>query len=564
MRLICLLVVSFGFTLGVASADVNNVGPWGDQGDGTYRNPILPADYSDPDVIRVGSDYYMVSSTFQLSPGVVVLHSRDLVNWETIGYVIPDMLVCGPKYRWDRMGNYNQGIYAPSIRYHDHQFYVFVNSHGGEGFFMCTASNPAGPWTAAIMVDKNNKPLLGSTWSDVCPLWDDDGKAYLAAAERGKGLLLFQMRPDGKQLLDADVMDKDGMGGTRFWPYVGTEGNKLYKWNGYYYLFNVDFQGKGPLGPGCGSYLKRSKNLYGTKADGTPGGPGHAGTYELRTLGSAIPIQGAFVDTPAGKEYFVAQFGALDTAGRHPYLLPVTRVNGWPIPGSNPEDANNKAAMVWRGPKPITGMPVLFPQGSDEFDGPTLSPRWQWNHQPRPEFWSLTERPGFLRLKAYNPIEPGNFFKAGNTICQRYFKSDSVQADIKFDLAKMADGEEAGLAHFDGGKDYATIGVIQSGTERSIRFNKNGAITPGPAVTGATIYLRTHVDAKSTATFSYSFDATIFTPFGDAYQLKSANFRGDYIGIYNYNNLGAAGYIDVDWFHYVFSGPAAGQQQQSP
>jgi len=556
--------LSIGFALGAVSLDVHAAGPWGDQGDGTYKNPILPSDYSDPDVIRVDNDYYMVSSTFQLSPGVVVLHSRDLVNWETIGYAIPDMLVCGPKYRWDRMENYKQGIYAPSIRYHDHQFWVFVNSHGGEGFFVCTAKNPAGPWTATLMVDKNNKPLLADTWSDVCPLWDDDGKAYLAAAERGQGLILFQMRPDGRQLLDADVTISSGMGGTRIWHYVGSEGNKLYKWNGYYYLFNVDFQGKGPLGPGCGAYWKRSKNLYGTKADGTSGGPGDPGSYELRTLGRSVPIQGGFVDTPAGQEYYIAQFSTMDVAGRHPCLLPVTWVNGWPIPGSHPEDGNNKAVMAWSGTNPVKGMPVLFPQGSDEFDGATLNPQWQWNHQPRPGFWSLTERPGFLRLKAFKPIEPENFFKAGNTICQRYFKSDSVQADIKVDLSHMADGEEAGLAHFDGGKDYATIGVVQKGGGQSLIFNNNGTVTSGPAVTGTMIYFRTKVDAQNEATFFYSPDGENFTQLGNAYPLKSANYRGDDIGIYNYNNLADAGYIDVDWFHYVFSGTASGQQPKGP
>jgi beta-xylosidase len=138
--------IAFGtfmvLSIGPLIADQES-GKWGDQGDGTYRNPIIAGDYSDPDIVRVGDDYYMVSTTFQLSPGVSILHSKDLVNWESLGGVIQDVSQLGPELNWDRMNRYNEGVYAPSLRYHDSKFWVFVNCHSGEGFFCCTATNPA-------------------------------------------------------------------------------------------------------------------------------------------------------------------------------------------------------------------------------------------------------------------------------------------------------------------------------------------------------------------------------------------------------------------------------------
>ena len=548
-----LLVLSSVFV----SADDGQTGKWGDQGDGTYRNPIIAADYSDPDVIRVGDDYYEVASTFESSPGVTVLHSKDLVNWETIGAAIPDVSQLGPEFNWDRMNRFNEGVYAPSLRYHAGKFWVFVNCHSGEGFIQSTASNPAGPWTVTQIKDKNGKPLRTHGWTDPCPFWDDDGKAYLASSRPGGHWFgyLFQMTPDGKQLLDADV-DKMNVndvtyawpdGGTLFSPFHSTEGHKLFKRNGYYYLQHIEFLN---TGHGVGTYIMRSKNIYGTKDDGTPGQPGNPGKYDLLKFGGDLPGQGGFVDTPDGRWFWIGQFNRLDSDGRMPNLVPVTWVDDWPVPGVDLQAKTGKFA--WQLPKPIESKNSILPQGSDEFDSATLNPQWVWDYQPRADKWSLTERPGFLRLYAFRQLQPGNFHKTGNVLNQRHFRSDSAVATIKVDLGGMADGQQAGLANFNGGRNDATLGVMQKDGVKSIQYDEDGKVTPGDALPKGTttVWLRSSAGFDDINSYSYSLDGTTFAPFGGAYKLKSGGYRGDMVGIYTFNNEAEAGYIDVDYFHY--------------
>jgi beta-xylosidase len=551
---------------------------WGDQGDGTFRNPILAGDYSDPDPIRVGKDYYMASSTFACSPGVTILHSRDLVNWETIGAAFADLTVIEPRFNWDRMDRYTKGIYAPSLRYHDGRFWVFVNSYD-EGFYCCTATNPTGPWKVTQIVDKNRKPLRAGGWTDPCPFWDDNGKAYLASSRPGKVWFgyLFEMTPDGTQLLDADT-DKMNVadvqyaypeGGTLYSPFYSTEGNKIYKRNGYYYLIHIEFLNGGN---GMGTYVFRSKNIYGTKADGTPGKPGDIGTYEIFKFGPVgptdadqkIPGQGGLVDTPDDRWFWMAQFNNSGSDGRRPTLIPVTWIDDWPVPGVNIKD--KQGDFAWHLPKPIQGSPVKFPFCSDNFDKPALNPCWLWNHQPRAEKWSLKERSGFLRLHAFKPAgqtgpdEPVNFFKVGNVINQRHFRSELTQTTFKLDLSGMADGQEAGIAHFNGGRDYASLGVSQKGEIRTLKYEENGKQITGPELPKGTsvIWMRSTVKMDDVNAFEYSFNGEIYTTFGGGYVLKTAGWRGDMVGTYTFNRLGEAGYLDVDSFQYdVRNTPAA-------
>ena len=193
---------------------------WGDQGDGTYQNPVLPSDYSDLDCIRVGSDYYAISSTFQYSPGVIILHSKDLVNWRILGHVVDDVTRIGPELNWDRMNRYGRGIWAGAIRFHDGKFWVYFGTPD-EGYFMSTAKNPAGPWEPLHCVMKE------SGWDDCCPFWDDDGQGYFVGTcfKDGYKTWLFKLTADGRELVPGwRVLLNEG---------AGREANKLYKINGY-------------------------------------------------------------------------------------------------------------------------------------------------------------------------------------------------------------------------------------------------------------------------------------------------------------------------------------------
>ena len=551
------LAVALLLTLNTLAIADGQTGKFGDQGDGTFRNPIVAADYSDCDVIRAGSDYYMIASTFGSSPGVSILHSKDLVNWESLGGAFLDLTKLGPDFNWDRMNRNSEGIFAPSIRYHDGKFWVFVNCHSGEGFFQATATNPVGPWTVTQLRDKNGKPLRTFGWTDPCPFWDDDGRAYLASSRPGGAWYgyLFQMTPDGTQLLDADVkkMNVPNVtysypdGGTCYSPYFSTEGNKIFKRNGYYYLQHIEFLDKGQ---GHGTYILRSKNIYGTKTDGTPGQPGNPGAYDILKFGDSIPGQGGFVDTPDGRWFWIGQLNQLGADGRTPNLIPVTWIDDWPVPGV---DIHNKRGKIaWQLPKPVWGQPIHLPQGSDEFDSATLSAQWLWSHQPRVDKWSLTDRPGFLRLYAFKPAAPGGFFKIGNVISQRHFRADSCVVTVKVDLSGMVDGQEAGLANFNGGKNYAAIGVAQDKGARTLQYDENGVKYPGGEVSrGVTvIWFRSSSDFDDFNHYSYSLDGRKFIPTGGEYKMKAAGYRGDYVGVYTFNASAEAGHIDVDFFHY--------------
>ena len=545
---------------------------WGDLGNGKYRNQILPTDYSDPDVIRVGKDYYMVSSTFQFSPGIVILHSRDLVNWETIGAVVENLPeeLKDKRFDYTVMDHYNKGIYAPSLRYHDKKFWVYFTVYNKGGIFVATAKKITGPWHVQPMKDKNGVELLGIDWDDNCPLWDDDGKAYMVASNPGENWfpILFEMSWDGTQLLDADVekmkiktMDQTDRG-TYILPHATWgEGNKIFKRDGYYYVYHNQCY---PPDYDRRATIARSKNIYGTKPDGTPGKKADPGSYDVSPQGTISYLmvhpdstggrfdQGSIVDSPDGKKwYFITHQGGGYENGRPISLLPVEWKDGWPMAG-NDYDNDNVGEPVWEAEKPVQGIKKSFPQGSDEFNAKKLHPQWMWNYQPRDDKWSLTERRGYLRLHAFKPLEPGNFFKAGNTIGQRYVKSNHVQADIKLDISAMAVGQEAGMCHFNGGRDYSTLGVKMTENGKVITYNHNGQAEEGESVTSSVIWIRSIVDSDCINSYYYSTDGVEFKPFGGKFTMKWGGYRGDNIGIYNYNDLSESGYVDVDWFHYDF------------
>ena len=213
---------------------------FGDLGNGMFRNPVIPSDYSDPDIIRVGEDYYGIASTFCFSPGMIVIHSKDLVHWEIINHVVDDISFLNPELDWTQMKGYYNGVWAGSLRYHDGMFYCHFATPRG-GWFVATTSDIRGKWEVKAMRDCNGRELRGRGWDDLCPLWDGDGHAYIIASNFGKYWFphIYKMSSDGTQLLDGMIDDNcdvtkniEIIGGYVVKPYRTAEANKLYKWNG--------------------------------------------------------------------------------------------------------------------------------------------------------------------------------------------------------------------------------------------------------------------------------------------------------------------------------------------
>jgi beta-xylosidase len=495
---------------------------WGQQADNTYRNPVLPADYSDVDCIRVGEDYYAISSTFQYSPGMVILHSKDLVNWTIAGHVVNDISKISPEMNWDKMNRYGKGIWAGAIRYHNHKYWVYFGTPN-EGYFMSTATNPNGPWEPVSPV------LAEAGWDDCCPFWDDDGQGYLVGTHFSDNysIHLFKLSADGRKIIEGTdkVIHQS----------KGSEANKFYKINGWYYHLYSEVKPEGRT-----VMMERSKNIEGPFT-------------ETRQLNHAErqynePNQGGLVQTPTGDWYFLTHHGRGDWSGRVLSLLPVTWQNGWPIIGKPGPDGIGH--MVWNAPMPAAGNNAT-PQTSDEFLEKQLPPQWEWNYQPRGEKWSLSDAPGWLRLYAFKPLQTGDLLKAGNTLTQRVFRTPFNEVITKLDISHLTNGERAGLAHF-GSPNYAALGVVCHGDTRTIELNIKGVTTTADTLKGKLLWLKSTWGLDGVSHFYYSTDGQTYTPAGDAYQLQWGSYRGDRIALYNYNDFSDTGYVDVDYFRYLY------------
>jgi len=507
---------------------------WGDQGNGTFINPILPEDLSDLDVIRVGQDFYAISSTFQYSPGVVILHSKDLVNWAILGHAVDDLTRIGPEMNWDRMNRYGRGIWAGAIRYHDGKFWIYFGTPD-EGFFMTTANDPAGPWTPLHQVWK----VAG--WDDGCPFWDDDGQGYFVCSNfsGGYAIHLFKLSSDGHSL---DMASDRVIHRSR-----GSEANKLYKINGLYYHYFSEVHTEGRV-----IMMERSKSLEGPWE-----------TRQLNHVNKRIdrePNQGGLIQLPSGDWWFITHQGTGDWEGRAMVLLPVTWIDGWPIIGK--PGADGIGNMVWTGKTPFPGIIAPPSLPDDGFSPAGLGPRWEWNYQPRADKWSLTERTGFLRLHAFQPLKPNDLLKAGNTLTQRVIRTSANEVTVQFDIHGVADGQEVGLCHF--AKDYATIGVSQAGDTRTLVFSRGSDRALGPQIQNETIWLRSNWDRAGESRFSYSLDGKLFIPFGPQYHLTWSYYRGDRIGIFCYNNKADRGYIDVHGFLCRYAAQTSGDSLPIP
>ncbi|MEO7309700.1 MAG: glycoside hydrolase 43 family protein [Chitinophagaceae bacterium] len=498
---------------------------WGDQGNGTYANPILPGDYSDLDCIRAGKIYYAVSSTFQFSPGFVILQSTDLVNWDIIGHVVDDITRISPEMNWDKMNRYGKGIWAGAIRFHDHKFWVYFGTPD-EGYFMSTATDPAGPWSPLDTV------LNEKGWDDCCPFWDDNGQGWLVGTNFSDGykIHLFKLSSDGKKLLkESDKVIHQSK---------GSEANKLYKIKGLYYHLFSEVKSEGRV-----VMMERSKNIYGPYD-------------EAKQLNHAEkqfkePNQGGLVQSPNGDWYFLTHHGSGDWSGRNMSLLPVTWIDGWPVIGAVGNDGIGR--MQWTGKTPLKNVKRSTPKTDDEFNASKLLPQWEWNYQPRKDKWSLGEKPGWLRLYAFQPLETDNILQAGNTLTQRTFRTLRNEVIIKLDLNNMADGQKTGLCHF-AAPNYSALCIARKEGSLYLEYNLKGKLTPGASVTGKAIWLKSTWGLEGLGQYFYSLDGESYLPFGEPYQMTWGGYRGDRIGIFNYNNQSENGYVDVDFFHYKYNG----------
>ncbi|WP_438481347.1 glycoside hydrolase family 43 protein [Oleiharenicola lentus] len=512
--------------------------PWvSDRGDGTYRNPVLYADYSDPDAIRVGDDYWLTASSFCHAPGLPILHSRDLVNWTLVNHALP-ALVPVDHFAQPRHG---QGVWAPALRFQAGRFWIFYPDPDF-GIYVITATDPRGAWSAPVLV-KSGKGLI-----DPCPLWDDDGQVYLVHgwAKSRAGicnlLTLHQLSADATRVIDAGkiIIDANQLPGWRT-----LEGPKFYKREGYYYLF-------APAGGVAEGYqaVFRARDI--------------SGPYESRIVldqGSTPvngPHQGAWVDTPAGEHWFF-HFQEVPAFGRIVHLQPMRwRDDGWPVMGRD-EDDDGKGEPVLAHAKPALPIQSLaVPATSDNFAAPQLGLQWQWQANPQPSWSSHTARLGALRLGCV-PAPSGDSHWLTPQLLLQKFSAPAFTATVALEFHSANDGDAAGLMVF--GHDYAWLGFTQLDGRVVLALRtcvgahqggRESLAAAADVVLGsrARMQLRVSVGAGAACEFAFSVDGKRFTSLGALFQAKSSYWVGAKVGIFATAVPGdaSAGWADFEKF----------------
>lgn len=504
-----------------------------DLGNEKYKNPIIHADYSDPDVVRVGTDYYMTASSFNCVPGLPILHSKDLVNWKIINHAlkkqIPEEVFNNPQH-----GN---GAWAPSIRYHRNYYYIFYGDPD-YGIYMIRTENPYGEWSAPHLV----KAAKG--WIDPCPLWDDDGKAYLVHAYAGSRagiksvLIVHEMSVDGKRLLDDGVMVFDGHQNN---PTV--EGPKFYRQNGYYYIF-------APAGGVTSGWqlVLRSKNVLGPYQVKKVM---HQGNTEING-----PHQGGWVKTNTGEDWFI-HFQDKEAYGRIVHLQPMAWQDGWPIIGTD-QNKDGIGEPVTEYTKPDVGSlyPVSTPQCSDEFNEPTLGKQWQWHANTNTRYGYPSGRLGYFRLNAV-PKAKGisNLWDVPNLLLQK-FSAESFAVTTKVEFHPQLTGDKVGLLIM--GKDYTYLAIKRVNNklqlEQVVCYSSEKGNAEEVLVAEQTdnnlVYLRAKVSENAKLQFYYSFDNVEYKSIGEKFTAKPGKWIGAKIGLFCLadSTTNDSGYANVDWF----------------
>lgn len=517
-----------------------------DLGNGKYKNPILHVDYSDPDVCAGKDGYYMTASSFNSIPGLPILHSNDLVNWKLVGYALQEQIPV-EHYRTVRHGD---GVWAPSIRYHEGEYYIYWGDPDF-GIYMVKTKDPAGTWEKPVLV-KEAKGII-----DTCPFWDEDGKAYLSYAFAGSRanvktvLMLSEMALDGTKLIGNPALVFDGHNG-----HTTVEGSKMYKRDGYYWLMAP----AGGVKPGW-QLAMRSKNVW--------------GPYEFKVVlhqGDTPmngPHQGGYVETPNGDGWFI-HFQDRWAYGRVVNLQPVTWKDNWPIMGvDSNKDGTGEPVLEWTKPNVGKTYPATPLVTSDEFNGHQLGLQWQWqaNQDPAKHWGWSSANLGFMRLNCV-PREDNvkTMWMMPNLLLQKFPGANFTSTTkLTFENNPEAGISNSGLIVF--GEDYAYIAIEQdkSGNlnlvQRSLknaRTSKEGekeiAVIP---INKKEVYLRAKVEMiqnkepfDARVSFYYSLDSKSFKKLGESFKPSAGRWVGAKIGLFALGTkaVNDSSYADYDWF----------------
>ncbi len=520
-----------------------------DNGNGTYTNPLFYDEFSDPDIIRVGEDYYLAGTTMHSVPGLVVLHSKDLVNWEFSSYCFDRFEDSDDFNLRNGKEAYGQGIWAPAIRYHNGKFYIFsnINGHGLQVFISDSAK---GPW-------KHHK-IEGDIY-DLSVLFDDDGKIY--AIHKYGNVTVTELKPDLSGPVEGSskvvIPEGNAMG----------EGHHVYKINGMYYILSADYSPMGRM------QCARSKSIWGPYetcviSERESFGYSAAWTTNNVGLGSSVPAdgfefktgkpentrlicstihQGGIVQAPDGKWWGVSMQD-FNAVGRTTCLSPVTWVDGWPYFGL--EKNLGRSPRTWFKPNDAVKTPQAPYDRCDDFSGKTFKPIWQWSHNPDDKMWSLNkERKGWLRLHS---MPAKQLLWAKNSLTQRAIGPVSYTS-VKLDASRLKMGDEAGLGAIN--MPYASLGVVKTSNGLALRCydqRENKEVLKDLDKANKVVWLRLYGDYdKSQLQYSYSLDGKTWENIGgqiiSSYQLKT--FQGVRVALYAFNkNEQNGGIADFDDF----------------
>lgn len=514
-----------------------------DNGNGTFTNPIFYENFCDPDIIRVGDEYYATGTTMHSMPGLPLLHSKDLVNWEILSYCF-DELNLGPDYRLEGgKEKYGRGIWAPCIRHHNNTFYIWTDIPD-YGSIVYSATNPRGPW-------KGEK--MNGAFHDASVLFDDDGKTYITW---GAGKIYMAQ-------LDENL--RDTLPGTCQMIFTPerkmNEGCHLYKIDGRYYLTNIWWKtnpmslmcarADNPYGPWEINRAITSGEAFGLQRGyrlKNPRGQAPYGVIEPDTTdtGNVSFAQGGLVQTTSG-EWWGFVHNDYNAVGRPTALAPVTWQDGWPyfgLPGNL-----GRFPRIWRKPDTkLTDTPRALHPCNDDFEDTNLGVQWQWNHVPDATRWSLVERPGVMRLYS---LPSANFWLARNSLTQNGVGPVS-QPTVELDVSGLKPGDNAGLALLN--RPYGWIGVVvdEAGNPSLMQYDELTGDTARTAFSGQKVWLRAHCDyLTEKAQFAYSLDGKVFADLGPEFTMffQNKTFQGVRYTLYNYNTSGrGGGYADFDNF----------------